>query len=107
MKKTALIRISKKLDEYARTVGVAHKISPHYRRWGWLDGVAPVDVSAARTARTRADLRVVVDARAVYAPEGTLQGRLELIRQLRGDQKRLAKAWGVRLRPAPRAVSLP
>lgn len=102
-----ILVISKALDEYARAMGVAHRISPHYRRWGWLDGVAPADVTAARITRTRAALQVVVDARGVYAPEGTLKGRLELIRQLPADQKRLTKAWGVRLRPAPRAVSLP
>lgn len=108
MKKIVLIsKISKKLDEYARTVGVAHKISPHHQRWGWLDGVAPADVTAARIARTRDALRVVVDARKAYAPEGTLKERLELIRQLPADQKRLTKTWGVRLRPAPRSVSLP
>lgn len=102
-----ILVISKALDEYARAMGVDHKISPHHQRWGWLDGVDPADVTAARIARTRAALQVVVDARGVYAPEGTLQGRLELLRQLHPSLRRDRKAWGVRLRPAPRAVRLP
>ena len=98
--------ISKHLDMLATRLGVAHKIHSHAQRWGWVDGIESIDVQAARIRRVRHDLRIVVSSLSIV-PECTLRDRLSLIRQLPADQKRLYKAWGVRLRPAIRTTPLP